>query len=81
MPHRSQTKPRRTDIKAALAKAHVRALSMSMADDYLTVESPLFNNTSDLLHTGKTSKKSPSYGCWETKSSDSNMSSSDEYSS
>ncbi|XP_022107991.1 myosin-11-like [Acanthaster planci] len=81
---KSHTKPRRDDIKAALAKAHVRALSMSMADNYPTaqVESPLFGST-DWFELGKSStvKKKPSYGCWETKSSDSIATSSDEYSS
>ncbi|XP_038054915.1 golgin subfamily A member 4-like [Patiria miniata] len=79
---KSHAKPRKDDIKAALAKAHVRALSMNLADNYPTVQSPLFGNA-EWFDTGKASspKKKPSYGYWETKSTDSIATSSDEYSS
>ncbi|XP_033645133.1 myosin-9-like [Asterias rubens] len=82
--HRPHGKPRKDDIQAALAKAHVRALSMSMAENYHT-QSPLFEN-SDLLFadskSASSAKKMPSYSGWDTNLSDSGTTcSSDEFSS
>ena len=78
-PLRAKSKPGADDIQAALAKAHVRALSMSMADRP-SDSSVLFGQGGLFPGTERSSGTTPSHRYWETEDSLS-AATSDEYSS